>query len=90
MCAPSARLPRQCADAIQSNPGAVLSWREVLSRRPMALGEPGAVELLAASPDAARMLRDVDAATGATPTLRMARIALGIVGQLRRLDVGGN
>lgn len=75
---------------IQRNPGVVLSWREVLSRRPVGLEEPGAVEALAASPDAARMLRDVDAATAGHATLRMARIALGIVGQLRRLDVGGN
>jgi hypothetical protein len=75
---------------IQRNPGAVLSWREVLSRRPVGLEEPGAVEALAATPDAERMLREVGAATAGNATLRMARIALGIVGQLRRLDVGVN
>ena len=69
------------------SPDAVLSWREVHTRRPMALDAPGAVSLLAVTPDAQRMLRDVDAATGRTATLRMARIALGIVGQLPNVGI---
>lgn len=75
---------------IRSNPGAVLSWREVLTRSPVGLDEPGAVELIAASPDAERMLRDVGAATGANPTLGMVRIALGLVGQMSTRDLEVN
>lgn len=66
-------------------PNAVLTWHEP-AHMAATLATAGVVEKLAASPDAERMLREVNAARGGTATLLMARIALGLVGQLPHLD----
>lgn len=71
---------------LASNPGAALAWREVRQTPNAELATPGAVERLAGTPDAERLLREADAAMGGGYTLRMARIALGLIGELPHVD----
>lgn len=71
---------------IASNPSAALTWREGRQLPTAELAAPGAVERLAGTPDAECLLREVDAAMGGGYTLRMARVALGLIGELPHVD----